>query len=125
MATKKSEASWKYDAQNTRQVKLKLNLRTDADIIGWLSLKTNTQGYIKSLIREDMKMKEQEYVVVALSENKNDDSEFERLRTNDISKAIKEARDFRDIYGDIIEIRVYADPNREETDNWDYDTIEF
>ena len=49
------EASARYDADNTKAVKLKLNIKTDADILAWLSKQPNKQGYIKSLIREDMK----------------------------------------------------------------------
>ena len=43
----------KYDAQNTMQVHLKLNLKTDADIIECLKRQPNVQGYIKQLIRQD------------------------------------------------------------------------
>ena len=44
----------RYDAKNTRQIRLKLNLKTDQDILEHLSKQDNMQGYIKSLIREDM-----------------------------------------------------------------------
>ena len=40
----------KYDAANTKQVHLKLNTKTDADIIRRLEGMDNVQGYIKSLI---------------------------------------------------------------------------
>ena len=45
----------KYDAHNTKQIHLKLNLKTDADVLEWIDSKTNIQGYIKELIRKDMK----------------------------------------------------------------------
>lgn len=45
----------KYDAANTVQVKMKLNKRTDADILDKLNKVGNKQGYIKSLIRENLK----------------------------------------------------------------------
>lgn len=48
-------ASARYDAANTRQIKLKLNTKTDADILGFLDRLENIQGYIKGLIRQDMK----------------------------------------------------------------------
>jgi hypothetical protein len=51
---KKSRASAKYDAENTKRVYLKLNMKTDADIIDFLASKKNVQGYIKALIRRDM-----------------------------------------------------------------------
>ena len=44
-------AQEKYDKDNTVQVKLKLNKKTDADIIRYLSDCDNKQGVIKSLIR--------------------------------------------------------------------------
>lgn len=47
-------ASIKYDKANTVQKLLKLNKRTDSDILDWISGK-NFQGYVKALIREDMK----------------------------------------------------------------------
>lgn len=56
MATSKAQlkAQEKYDKVNTIQIKLKLNKKTDADIIAWLYNNENKQGYIKSLIRADM-----------------------------------------------------------------------
>ena len=50
----------KYDAKYTQQVHLKLNTKTDADILNKLKEVGNTQGYIKSLIREDIKNEEAE-----------------------------------------------------------------
>lgn len=44
----------KNDAANTRQITLKLNRTTDADIIRRLEEIGNKQGYIKELIRRDM-----------------------------------------------------------------------
>ena len=48
-------ATPQYDKQNTRRVNLKLNNKTDADIIRKLESVENIQGYIKELIRKDMK----------------------------------------------------------------------
>ena len=44
-----------YNQKNVKQVKLALNLKTDADIIQYLESIPNMQGYIKALIRNDMK----------------------------------------------------------------------
>ena len=44
----------KYEAQNTIQVHLKLNIRTDPDIIKKLESVESKQGYIKELIRRDI-----------------------------------------------------------------------
>jgi hypothetical protein len=48
-------ASKKYNAANTRQICLVLNLRTDADILDQLDRQPSKMGYIKDLIREDLK----------------------------------------------------------------------
>ena len=44
----------KYDKANTRQIHLKLNIRTDADVIKALDDAESKQGYIKGLIRADI-----------------------------------------------------------------------
>ena len=50
----KRRAIQKYDSANTKQIHLKLNIKTDADIIECLSGKDSIQGYIKDLIRADI-----------------------------------------------------------------------
>lgn len=45
----------KYDMLNTTQVKMKLNNNTDADILSKLAAVPSKQGYIKELIRKDIK----------------------------------------------------------------------
>ena len=45
----------KYDAANTKSHLLKLNKNTDADIIAHLDQQPNKMGYIKNLIRDDIK----------------------------------------------------------------------
>lgn len=44
----------RYDDANTKQIILKLNLKTDADILAKLDSVENRQGYIKELIRADI-----------------------------------------------------------------------
>lgn len=51
----KRKAIQKYDSVNTKQYHLKLNIKTDADIIDRLGQEENVQGYIKELIRADIK----------------------------------------------------------------------
>lgn len=48
-------ANAKYDASNTTQVKFKFNNKTDADVIKRLNEVPNKAGYVKSLIRADIK----------------------------------------------------------------------
>lgn len=55
MTNARSKASTKYNAKNVKQIKLNLNKKTDADIIEVLESVGNKQGYIKDLIRQDMK----------------------------------------------------------------------
>lgn len=55
MATKAQiKAQAKYDAANTRQLHLKLNRRTDWDVLEKLDSVPSKQGYIKKLIRADL-----------------------------------------------------------------------
>ena len=50
-----ADAAIKYNRSNVKQVKMNLNLKTDADILEHLATVGNVQGYIKSLIRQDMR----------------------------------------------------------------------
>lgn len=60
MAPKKqTEYQARYDSKNTTRIGLKLNNRTDADILEMLASVDSMQGYIKELIREDIKRKQQ------------------------------------------------------------------
>ena len=56
----KRRAIQKYDAANTKQIHLKLNIKTDADILVQLAKQASVQGYIKDLIREDIAWSEHE-----------------------------------------------------------------
>lgn len=47
----------KYDKNHTMSISLKLNHKTDADIIQWLQKQTSRQGAIKALIRQDIAQK--------------------------------------------------------------------
>ena len=48
------KAGYKYDKANTKQFHLKLNKRTDKDVIERLLGTGNVQGYIKRLVRDDI-----------------------------------------------------------------------
>lgn len=55
------QQNW-YDEMHTTQIKLKLNNKTDADILEWLyrqhrSWEKSMQGEIKRLIREEIQRK--------------------------------------------------------------------
>ncbi len=53
------KAQQKYDSVNTVHIALKLNRKTDADILDKLEAVANKQGYIKDLIRDDIKREEE------------------------------------------------------------------
>lgn len=54
MSEAKKRARLKYDGANTVQIKLKLNKKTDADILERFGEVGNKQGYIKRLVRKDL-----------------------------------------------------------------------
>lgn len=47
-------AQARYDAEHTVRISLKLNIRTDQDIIRWIRRQSSMQGAIKQLIREKL-----------------------------------------------------------------------
>ena len=51
----KAAAKKRYDAKTAKYISLKLNRNTDDEIIKWLESQQNIQGYLKELIRQDMK----------------------------------------------------------------------
>ena len=48
------KATTKYNAEKTILIPIRLNKKTDADIIDKLKSVDNKAGYIKSLIRKDL-----------------------------------------------------------------------
>jgi rubrerythrin len=54
-------ATAQYDKENTRRINLKLNNKTDAEIIKILEEQDNIQGYIKRLIKLDKEQRPKEY----------------------------------------------------------------
>ncbi len=49
-----TQAQAKYDKQHTTGFYMKLNLKTDMDIIRWLWGQPSKQGAVKKLIREEL-----------------------------------------------------------------------
>ena len=45
----------KYQKKNTKIVPIRLNYKYDTDILSKLSVLDNVSGYVKNLIREDIK----------------------------------------------------------------------
>lgn len=48
-------AKERYDKKNTKGLYLKLNIKTDADILNWLDEQDSKQGAVKELIRKAIK----------------------------------------------------------------------
>lgn len=51
----KGKYTQEYIKTNIRQYRFTLNQKTEQDLIKWLDGKENKQGYLKMLIRDDMK----------------------------------------------------------------------
>ena len=43
-----------YEKENLRQIRLKINRKTEPEMLEWIEKQDNIQGYIKRLIMEDM-----------------------------------------------------------------------
>ena len=61
-----AKAQKKYDKAHTQSILLKLNVTNDADILAKLKESGNRQGYIKRLIREDIRGNEKVLSAYAL-----------------------------------------------------------
>ena len=49
-----SKAAYEWDKKNTTMIAMKLQNRTDKDILDLFGSLSNRQGYIKRLIRDDL-----------------------------------------------------------------------
>ena len=47
-----------YEKENLRQIRLKINRKTEPDLLEWIEKQENIQGYVKGLIRADMRKEE-------------------------------------------------------------------
>ena len=43
-----------YEKENLRQIRLKINRKTEPELLEWIEKQENIQGYIKELIRKEM-----------------------------------------------------------------------
>ena len=43
-----------YEKENLRQIRLKINRKTEPELLAWIEKQENIQGYIKQLIRREM-----------------------------------------------------------------------
>ena len=54
MTEEKRAYNKEYDRQNTKMYCIKLNYRTDANLISWLDTVGNVQGMIKQLLNNEL-----------------------------------------------------------------------
>ena len=54
MTDEKRAYNKEYDRQNTKMYCIKLNYRTDANLISWLDTVGNVQGLIKQLLNNEL-----------------------------------------------------------------------
>ena len=52
-----------YEKENLRQIRLKINRKTEPDLLAWVEKQENVQGYIKRLILQDMKIKGKQILI--------------------------------------------------------------
>ena len=49
-----------YEKENLRQIRLKINRKTEPELLEWMEQQENIQGYIKDLIQKDMEEKKKD-----------------------------------------------------------------
>ena len=49
-----------YEKENLRQIRLKINRKTEPELLEWIEKQDNIQGYIKRLILDDMERAEEQ-----------------------------------------------------------------
>lgn len=54
MTEAQRKASAKYDSKNTKMFTIKLNYNTDANLIAWLEVQPNIQGFIKRILSDEL-----------------------------------------------------------------------
>ena len=54
MAKANMEYLNQYEKETLRQIRLKINRKTEPELLEWIEKQDNIQGYIKRLIMEDM-----------------------------------------------------------------------
>lgn len=54
MTEAQRKASASYDRKNTKMFTIKLNYNTDANLIAWLEVQPNVQGFIKRILNSEL-----------------------------------------------------------------------
>lgn len=60
-----------YERDNLRQVKFKINRKTEPELLEWVEKQENIQGYIKRLILEDMRRRNDKMKITNLHNEGN------------------------------------------------------
>ena len=59
-----------YEKENLRQIRLKINRKTEPELLEWMEQQENIQGYIKDLIQKDMEEKKKDLAARIRIENR-------------------------------------------------------
>lgn len=110
-----------YDKQNCTRVNLKLNNKTDADIISQLEKQESIQGYIKDLIRRDVKMNRN--IINFL--NRHSEELFNGQKVTGYDRVFWANMTTREIYAHSTDAEILGSINgykvADITDNWQID----
>ena len=83
-----------YEKENLRQIRLKINRKTEPDLLDWIEEQENIQGYIKELIMRDME--EKKMYSVTLSNRETIFDSISGLKT--VEEALEAAKGRGDRY---------------------------
>lgn len=130
---KASEAQKRYDENNTRRYQLKLNNKTDRDIIERLDRVGSMQGYIRDLIRADIAkdagIRQVYQIIDATIEEVNEmfregDVEYNVLfKSDSVGTVLRELDGMKKTDGVCVEI-FRENEDEDFVDGTDYDTVE-
>lgn len=109
-----SEYMTAYEKENLRQIRLKINRKTEPELLEWLEKQDNIQGYIKRIIREDMTKEEKKMKTYIIKpdyiENFGNDANSMTVLTEDDVERLAEdwEMDVDELKGQLIEQERHA-----------------
>ena len=69
-----------YEKENIRQIRLKINRKTEPQLLAWVEKQENIQGYIKRLIEEDMKKGEKKMKTISINNGRSETTAEEAIK---------------------------------------------
>ena len=101
-----------YEKENLRQIRLKINRKTEPELLEWIEKQDNIQGYIKKLImndlKEEKKMASRQYYVgsmvsdtaidemIANMQETADQDEFDNMKSSYSKHMIEKLKELDD-----------------------------